>query len=102
MLAIMMIQAMQGSRGNSVTRSKLEVALTFFLVHSFYYVSKHIIISRCIEKWMNQKVKATYNLTQREYLVSSSHGVASPTPTAVCMHVQRRTWLTLLLYSLLA
>ena len=26
------------------------------------------------------------------YLVSSSHVVASPTTTAVCMHVQRRTW----------
>jgi hypothetical protein len=29
--------------------------LWLFLVHPFWYVSRHIIISRCIAKWMYQK-----------------------------------------------
>ena len=46
---------------------KLQVAL-IFLVHPFCYTSRYNNMSRYIAKWMNKKVKSTYNLKLREYV----------------------------------
>jgi len=43
----------------------------------FCCVSKHIIISRCIAKWIYQKLKATYNLEWKEYSATSYKHILS-------------------------
>ena len=44
-----------------------KVAL-IFLVHLICYAFRYNNMSRYIAKWMNKKVKATYNLEWREYV----------------------------------